>query len=121
MSSPAARGRGGVAVVGEAVVDLVDDQLSLALAHEVGDVGQFGGAEHGAGGIGRRGEEGAGGPFVPVLLQVLAGRLEIAGGADRDADRNAFEGAHEMAVAGDSPGPSAATRCRGRRGRPGPG
>ena len=86
-------------IVGQTVVDLVDDQLPLALADEIGNGIELLVAQHRSGRVGRRRQQCSRRTYVPVRFEVCRGRLKVAFRAHGNADREAFKAAYEVTVA----------------------
>ena len=89
----------GIAAVGEAVVDLVDDECSAPVLHHVVDAPQFVHGHQRAGGIGRRGDHHRDGARRPVPLHERRGQLVSSIGADGNAHGAPLHRAHEVPVA----------------------
>ena len=85
--------------VGEAEVDLVDDQLAAAGGHRVRDAPHLVVRNHGARRIGRRRDQRAACRGRPVPLDQVRRQLVVGIRTDGDADRRPFEHADEVAIA----------------------
>ena len=81
------------------MVDLVDHEVAVAGAADLGQRGDFGQRQQRAGRVGRRGDEEAGRVFVPGRGDLRRRRLEVAFRADGDGLRSTFVGAQDVAVA----------------------
>ncbi len=87
------------ALVGQAEVDLVDDQPSAEVVDRAGDARHLVVSDHRAGGIRRRGDQRRTRASGPVARDRLRRELVVLRGTDGHADRRPFEHAHEVPVA----------------------
>ena len=82
------------------MINLVDQKMPLFFAADLGQRLDLRQRQQRAGRVGRRSDEQAGGPGVPVLAHEFRCRLEIGVRPDRDVLRSTFVNPQNMAVAG---------------------
>ncbi len=90
---------GRIQAVGQAVIDLVHHQMAAPRVQGLRQGGQFVGGKHGAGRVGRRGDQRADAVGVPVLFHQRWSQLVGGFRPDRHQLRTAFHQAQEVAVA----------------------
>ena len=90
---------GRIGAIGEAVVDLVHYKMSATRLQRSGQRRQLVTGQQGAGGVGRRGHQGANAVLVPVSLDQMGRQLITHVRPHRHQLRGTFDQAQEVPVA----------------------